>query len=314
MKTNRNKFKIIFFIAGLLLFLESSSEGSKIIVISIPKCGTWMLSKYVRLLTDKKNAIHRFTAEKIFRKYEAIPENFHKECDLPKAPEDSFHFFTPSKEILLKCINELKEDEYLIGHLVYNKGFENVLRKNNFKILFIIRDPRDQIISRIFYNKKLINDFSGLQRLSFDDLLTGYIGSNDLQKFSDLFTSHICYKDEPKEKYISNISQFYNAFLSWMDSDICYTVKFENLVGPQGGGTRQSQLQELEKIAQHLGYETNQEKIKEIAKKLFGQTTTFNDGQIKKWKKHFRQSHKNNFKEVAGSLLIDLKYEKDFNW
>ena len=37
-------------------------------------------------------------------------------------------------------------------------------------------------------------------------------------------------------------------------------------------------------------------------------------GSIGEWKKMFNQSHKEEFKKVAGSILIDLRYERDLNW
>lgn len=41
---------------------------------------------------------------------------------------------------------------------------------------------------------------------------------------------------------------------------------------------------------------------------------TFRKGQTGGWKKHFTSDQKKLFKKVAGQLLIDLGYEKDFNW
>ena len=32
------------------------------------------------------------------------------------------------------------------------------------------------------------------------------------------------------------------------------------------------------------------------------------------WKNHFSESHKQRFKEIAGDLLIELGYEKDYSW
>ena len=47
---------------------------------------------------------------------------------------------------------------------------------------------------------------------------------------------------------------------------------------------------------------------------FFGDSVTFHKGQIGAWKTEFTENHKKLFKEIAGQLLIDLGYEKDYNW
>ena len=41
---------------------------------------------------------------------------------------------------------------------------------------------------------------------------------------------------------------------------------------------------------------------------------TFNTGGIKKWEKIFNDEHKDLFKKYAGELLVELGYEKDYDW
>lgn len=56
-------------------------------------------------------------------------------------------------------------------------------------------------------------------------------------------------------------------------------------------------------------------RAEEIASELFKETTlTFRKGVAGEWKAHFNEEHKRIFKNIAGQLLIDLGYEKDFNW
>ena len=207
-------------------------------------------------------------------------------------------------------------EEYIIAHLVYKKEYEEILSTKSFKVVFIIRDPRDQLISRIEYIYKYPLAYPGLQSLSFDDLLLGLIGANALpeQTFNDLFTSHISYPHKPEHKAISNIFYFYSAFLPWSKSPICYTTSFEKLVGVHGGGDKAIQINELKRIAQHLGENVSQEHIEFVANNLFGGSSTFREGKIGAWKSRFTDEHKKAFKEIAGQLLIDLGYEKDFNW
>lgn len=306
------KNKILFFALlswfSLLNEQAESNEQPNILLTSIPKCGTWMLDKLVGLLTGKSNSLWRLNKEGTLI-LNAVSNN----APAPNAAQ----LFKPSLEIFNYCTN-LNSNEYLIAHLIYDKSFEQMLINKHFKMIFIVRDPRDQLISRIFYmiSPELIDTFAGLKHLSFNELLSSFIGvgANPNQKFEDLLSSHISYLERPKHQAISHISKFYDAFLPWMNSPICYTTYFEKLVGPKGGGNIKDQLEEIKKIAEFIGIKINHNQTKDIADRLFGDSHTFREGKIGSWKKYFSEEHKKDFKRIAGQLLIDLKYEIDFNW
>lgn len=81
-----------------------------------------------------------------------------------------------------------------------------------------------------------------------------------------------------------------------------------------GGGSYQTQIEELENIACHLNIRYSSNDIDRIAKQLFGGTATFRKGAIGNWPDHFSHEHKCAFKEISGHLIISLGYESDNNW
>jgi hypothetical protein len=176
----------------------------------------------------------------------------------------------------------MQNNEYLSGHMSYDKLYENFFLKNNFKVVFIIRDPRDQLVSHVYYIYKRRQPG---YKMNFNDLLT-----------------HL----------IKNVKNFYSVYLPWKNSPVCYTTTFEKLVGPNGGGNYNAQRNEITNIAKHLNL--NQNKISEVQNKLFGGTQTFREGKIGSWRKHFTSQHKKLFKQFAGDLVIKLGYEKNNNW
>lgn len=95
--------------------------------------------------------------------------------------------------------------------------------------------------------------------------------------------------------------------------NVC-VVRFEDLVGPQGGGSQEVQLDAMRKIANYLGIYPTDGELLGIALKLFGKFITLRAGQIGSWKSHFSEQHKKEFKRVAAQLLVDLGYERDFEW
>jgi len=120
----------------------------------------------------------------------------------------------------------------------------------------------------------------------------------------------ISYNDHPPAHGINDL---YQKYLPWLTVPGIYAVKFENLVGSQGGGDDDVQYHIITEIAQHAGVPYSDETIQHVVDNLFGRYT-FREGQIGAWKKYFTEQHKEAFKHHAGQLLIDLGYEKDMAW
>lgn len=65
----------------------------------------------------------------------------------------------------------------------------------------------------------------------------------------------------------------------------------------------------------YLDVNLSEEQIIKVAKEIFFQrSTTFRKGQIGDWQNHFKDEHKQAFKEVAGETLINLGYENGYDW
>lgn len=152
--------------------------------------------------------------------------------------------------------------------------------------------------------------------MSIEELITGLIGSlTEPQIFPTLLIDHVKYLNKPLQTSFSNIKQFYQAYLPWSQAVNCYTVKFEDLIGPRGGGTRAKQIKAIFAIANHIEQPITITLLQNIINNLFSNTSpTFREGIIGSWKKYFTAKHKELFKAIANDLLIQLNYEKDINW
>lgn len=301
----------LFSILTITLFLSTHLIQAKIentLIVGLPKGGSHLLEALFKNLTGYSPANVRFTNEGTLHSYSISG------LTCSEMPSDTFQLMVPSLEILDKCTNILP-NEYLITHLKYDKKYDDLLKAKNFKIIIIIRDPRDQLISRVFYTKA-VPFYPGLQHLNFDELLSGFmgIGSSAKEKLHDLLLSHICYPNKPTNKFISRIDHFYQEFLPWMNSSICYVTKFENLVGLKGGGSQEKQIIEIINIAKHIGLNIDNNNAKAIGEAIFGNTSSFREGKIGSWKKYFTPYYKQEFKKIAGRLLIKLGYEQNNDW
>ncbi|MCB1106832.1 MAG: hypothetical protein KDK76_01905 [Chlamydiia bacterium] len=84
--------------------------------------------------------------------------------------------------------------------------------------------------------------------------------------------------------------------------------KFENLVGPSGGGNVRAQREEVKKLLSFLDISFDEEKLEGILGNLFGGTKTFSCGQIGGWKKAFNFENRKLFKKRCSHLLTTFDY------
>jgi sulfotransferase 6B1 len=177
------------------------------------------------------------------------------------------------------------------AHMSYRRSFSAFLKHQGYVPLFIYRDPRAHVISRAY---KIVNDPQHYP------MAARYPSSSDFPRLiSDL---------------IRQVPRLYKRFMPWKDDPSCYAIRFEDLVGPDGGGTVEAQQAVLKGIAEHIKIPYTDDLIKYCGKHVFGGTYTFRKGQIESWQKAFTNQHRTLFKKVAGQLLIDLGYEKDLDW
>ncbi len=154
------------------------------------------------------------------------------------------------------------------------------------KVILIFRDIRDAFVSYAYWAYKSLD-------LPIEEKLS------------------LVFADEAYCEMSEHLSLF-------LDHPRFFVVRFEDLVGPQGGGDYKKQIQTLGQLAEYLNITLTEEEIASCAEKLFGNqeivSGTFREGRIGSWKKVFREEHKLLFKERFGRELIRLGYVKDNDW
>jgi len=259
--------------------------------ITIPKSGTHLLHKCIALLSGKKpNDIEK-------KSKESTP----RECK--KTTREIF--INACKRDFIQKILAIQDPSTFSHHLIYTAEYKDFIERYAPTTLFLIRDPRDQLLS--FTNWTCEQSKKGT--VDFDNMILDFIDGKQRYK-------HCAVKMGTAADFIwtLGITEFYKLFLPWTSARNVYTVRFENLVGSKGGGSDELQIQEIRNIARHLKIPLTDKKLNSVTTNLFGGTGTFVKGQIGSWKKSFTPEHKAAFKRVAGQLLIDLGYEKDLNW
>jgi len=217
------------------------------------------------------------------------------------------------------------EDGFLYTHFCLSPELEADYRDlPDLKKIILIRDLRDVAISMVHHMRKGL--WPGLSheereeflKLSFDEQLYFVINYEYdtravRKKAPNSLQVSLCKVAEQAERY----SQYNNVL----------TCRYEYLVGPEGGGTLEEQLTELENIALFINRHPPQLDLIKIAGKIYGNKenpfgqgdfakyqSTFIKGKIGGWKQIFTEVHKEAFKKKLGKSLIALGYEVDDNW
>jgi hypothetical protein len=168
-----------------------------------------------------------------------------------------------------------------------------------FVSYFIFRDPRDIVVSHVFYvtdmepNHVQHEYFSALP--DFDSRLkTSILGRLDSDvEFFDIGTR-------------------FKAYSGWVDQPSVMKIHFEDLINDRAVT--------LTRIMEHLlarvPLQTPRERILDAMESSINpkKSPTFRSGKTGEWKKYFTDEHKKIFKDVAGDLLIKLGYEKNNDW
>ena len=166
---------------------------------------------------------------------------------------------------------------------------------------FMYRDPRDVVVSHVFYVTERATEHAHHEYYSkvltnFDDRLrTSILGRPDADvDFPDIgkrFAPYLGWLDHPEV-----LSQRYEDYILNREQAVSLAVEhFMKRVD-----TVQSSKAELVKMVE-------QNIIPE-------KSPTFRSGKTGEWQKYYKEVHKQLFKEVAGDVLIRLGYEKDMNW
>ena len=116
-----------------------------------------------------------------------------------------------------------------------------------------------------------------------------------------------------KEIKYPNIKDRFLKYKGWLKSKNVLPIKYEDLISQQ-------KIYYIRKLADFYFSKRREDIDKEATVKCMienikpEKSHTFREGGSKKWKRYFTDEHKKVFKDIAGDLLIELGYEKDYNW
>lgn len=182
------------------------------------------------------------------------------------------------------------------SHFDYDENLCRMVKEElGYRLLLMIRDPRDALISDMHYiqswpghpQKELISGMASDK----ERLLALIDGSNGIRPIRDQI----------------------KRFSGWATH--AHVIRFEDAVGAAGGGSDKAQKEVIRGIFNEIDVPLSNEKAEYIARNCrSAKTQTFRTGSTRNWEKVFDDDIRSAFNRVAGDLLVELGYEKDLNW
>jgi hypothetical protein len=247
--------------------------------ISFPKSGTHLLDQILLGFSHAapfSRRLHSFYAE-----YEG-------ESGRKRSPEQ-----------VIRWLASLRPCDIASAHLFARPEAVARVTSPAFVSYFIFRDPRDVVVSHVFY----------VTEMEPNHIHHAYYQS--LPNFDARLTVSILGRPDLDIEF-PNIADRFAPYLGWLDQMSVLKIHFEDLI--------QDRVGTLDRIIDHflarVPLHTDRDLLLEILETSINpdKSPTFRSGKTGEWKKYFADEHKKIFKDVAGDLLIRLGYEKDHNW
>ena len=247
--------------------------------ISFPKSGTHLLDQILLGFSNVapfSKRLHSFYAE-----YEG-------ESGVKRTAEQA-----------LAWLDSLRPRDVASAHLFARPDAIKRVCSPKFAPYFIFRDPRDVVVSHVFY---------------VTDMEARHVHHDYYQSLPDFNARlNVSILGRPNTDIeFPNIADRFAPYLDWLNHDEVLSIHFEDLI--------QDRTATLNEIIDHFlaraPLRTSQQLILNSLETSINPTKspTFRSGKTGEWKKYFTDQHKKIFKKVAGDLLVKLGYEKDHNW
>lgn len=253
-------------------------SGPRVLVNSIPKAGTHLLTAELNQFKELRNS------------------RLHLDSNRICSPEMLAHQGPPAPNIerTMRYVSQVRLGQFFTAHWYWSPELLELMNRCEIRSLFMIRDPRDMLASRLYYIKTLKRH--PLHRF----INNGFRNDND--RYRALIRGHDRPFGLPERTRLE-------AYLPWTVAPQVLTVKFEDLVGEHGGGSVRKKHETLVRIAEHCGL--NAEPISDIAARQTHPTATLRRGKIGTWREELPADIIAEWMDNCADVVTAFGYPED---
>ena len=205
------------------------------------------------------------------------------------------------EDAVLANLAYMRPGDIRYGYIHAREPYLSLLNAPGRATIFIYRDPRDMLVSHVFYATKMYAGH-GMHQYYNEHLST----------MEERLNAAIEGVTEPGFE-LASVKQRYDAYLGWLDQPDVICIRFEDLI-----------LERSVTLARLLGYlevrgfnltVPHAQAIETLTAAIAPEKSgTFRKGQPGNWREHFTTTNKARLNEVADDLLIRLGYEESSDW
>lgn len=266
-------------VAGYRLYtrLGPSGDGPRVLANSIPKAGTHVLMSLLDATPGMRfNGNHfAFTG-----------------ADRHGGSEGK------SLQSLRSNTAQLRTGQYMTGHIRHRDDIVDVLAGAGVRTLLSIRDPRAIALSAANYlhanprhplHSRVLAEYPEL-----DDRIRAVIDGIPATESSP---------------GIPGLAERLDRYLPWLDEPAAHVVRYEDLVGAQGGGSTNTQRATVAGLLSFLGLDVDDAGLGTVCRSVYStKSATFRSGQSDSWRAELAPEHAATINDRCAAQLTRLGY------
>lgn len=204
-------------------------------------------------------------------------------------------------EQILANIQRMRRGDIAYGYVKARAPFISALTQPDRATIFVYRDPRDMIVSHVFYATEM-HSWHGMHQFY----------NETLQTTEERINAAICGVDAPGAE-LSGVRRKYDDYLGWLNVPEVLCLQFEDLILD-----RDAALGRILDYLAERGFEPRVARPAAVAALAEAvqpkKSGTFRKGKPGNWREHFTPDNVRQFKEQTGDLLVRLGYEDSPDW
>lgn len=263
---------------------SSVAPVRRILLTSIPKCGTHLMVAYLESMGFRRYRIDTLEYRVALAEQARL---LRQGYDVPELKAR----IALEREKVVAQLRGVPTGALVADHFQFDPTLADSLRELGYVVLFMYRDPRDQLIS---YRNHVLREPGHKNYARF--------ARNSLQQtLRELIIGAPA--EIPGESNVTSVELLFSQFEPWFTAAGVYSLAFEHLVGAKGNGSRLRQLYEADHLCQLVAPEAA-DRVDDLVRAMFDEKhSLFVKGQIGVWRGLLDAENQRLFAELVAPGL-----------